>query len=123
VEIALMLLSFSIAVAGIFGAYVCYIKKPHLPDSMTKGQWGYDLIKNKYEVDEFYDEAFVKPTVEGSLLLWKECDAKGIDGAVNGVALTLGWISKYLRLFQSGFVRNYALFMVVGFVGLLIISL
>jgi NADH-quinone oxidoreductase subunit L len=123
VEIALMLLSFSIAVAGIFGAYVCYIKKPHLPDSMTKGQWGYDLIKNKYEVDEFYDEAFVKPTVEGSLLLWKECDAKGIDGAVNGVALTLGWISKYLRLFQSGFVRNYALFMVVGFIGLLIISL
>jgi NADH-quinone oxidoreductase subunit L len=74
-------------------------------------------------VDEFYDEAFVKPTVEGSLLLWKECDAKGIDGAVNGVALTLGWISKYLRLFQSGFVRNYALFMVVGFIGLLIISL
>jgi len=123
VEIALMLLSFSIAVAGIFGAYMCYIKKPHLPDSLIKGQWGYELIKNKYEVDEFYDDYFVNPTVEGSNLLWKECDAKGIDGAVNGTAKTLGWLSNLARSFQSGFVRNYALFMVVGFIGLLIISL
>ena len=122
-EIALMLLSFSIAVAGIFGAYMCYIKKPHLPDSLIEGQWGYELVKNKYEVDEFYDDYFVNPTVEGSNLLWKECDAKGIDGAVNGTAKTLGWLSNLARSFQSGFVRNYALFMVVGFIGLLIISL
>jgi NADH-quinone oxidoreductase subunit L len=118
-----MLLSLSIAVAGIFGAYMCYIKKPHLPDSLTKGQWGYDLVKNKYEVDEFYDDYIVKPTVETSHLLWKECDAKGIDGTVNGTAKILGWISKQAQSFQSGFVRNYALFMVVGFIGLLIFSI
>ena len=81
------------------------------------------LVKNKYEVDEFYDNYFVNPTVEASILLWKECDAKGIDGAVNGTAQTLGWLSKAARTFQSGFVRNYALFMVVGFIGLLIISI
>jgi len=102
---------------------VCYIKKPHLPDSMTEGQWGYDLVKNKYEVDELYDDYIVNPTVEGSRLLWKECDAKGIDGAVNGIAKILGWISKQALNFQSGFVRNYALFMVVGFIGLLIFSI
>ena len=123
IEIALMLLSLSIAVAGIFGAYVCYIKKPGLPDSLIEGQWGYDLVKNKYEVDEFYDDYIVNPTVEGSHLLWKECDAKGIDGAVNGTAKILGWISKQALNFQSGFVRNYALFMVVGFIGLLIFSI
>ena len=118
-----MLLSLSIAVAGIFGAYVCYIKKPHLPDSLTKGQWGYDLVKNKYEVDEFYDDYIVNPTVESSHLLWKKFDAKGIDGAVNGTAKILGFLSNQARNFQSGFVRNYALFMIVGFIGLLIISL
>ena len=123
IEIALMLLSLSIAVAGIFAAYMCYIKKPHLPDSLTKGQWGYDLVKNKYEVDELYDDYIVKPTVETSHLLWKECDAKGIDGTVNGTAKILGWISKQAQSFQSGFVRNYALFMVVGFIGLLIFSI
>ena len=123
IEILLMLLSFSIAVTGIFGAYMCYIRKPELPDLLTEGQWGYELVKNKYEVDEIYDEAFVKPTVEGSILLWKQCDAKGIDGSVNGVAQILGWMGKHARAFQSGFVRNYALFMVVGFIGLLIIAL
>ena len=123
IEILLMLLSFSIAVTGIFGAYMCYIRKPELPGLLTEGQWGYELVKNKYEVDEIYDEAFVKPTVEGSILLWKQCDARGIDGSVNGVAQTLGWMSKHARAFQSGFVRNYALFMVVGFIGLLIIAL
>jgi NADH-quinone oxidoreductase subunit L len=123
VEVALMALSFSIAVAGIFGAYMCYIKMPHLPQSFTKGQWGYDLVKNKYEVDELYDETIVKPTLEGSNLLWKEVDARGIDGSVNGSAKTIGWLSNHASTFQSGFVRNYALFMVVGFIGLLIISL
>jgi NADH-quinone oxidoreductase subunit L len=123
IEILLMLLSFSIAVTGIFGAYMCYIRKPELPGLLTEGQWGYELVKNKYEVDELYDEAFVKPTVEGSILLWKQCDAKGIDGSVNGVAQILGWMGKHARAFQSGFVRNYALFMVVGFIGLLIIAL
>ena len=45
------------------------------------------------------------------------------EGAVNGTAKTMGWLSNLARSFQSGFVRNYALFMVVGFIGLLIISL
>ena len=50
-------------------------------------------------------------------------DDKGIDGAVNGTALALGWLSRLARTFQSGFVRNYALFMVIGFISLLIFSL
>ncbi len=79
IEILLMLLSFSIAVTGIFGAYMCYIRKPELPGLLTEGQWGYELVKNKYEVDELYDEAFVKPTVEGSILLWKQCDGININ--------------------------------------------
>jgi len=79
------------------------------------------LVKNKYGVDELYDETFVKPTVEVSHLLWKECDAKAIDGTVIGTAKTIGWLSKQARAFQSGFVRNYALFIAVGFISLLLI--
>lgn len=121
IELGLMLFSVGVALAGIFAAYMFYIKMPELPGKMTKGQWGYDLVKNKYMVDEFYDETIVKPTVEGSYRLWKDADVKGVDGAVNGVAQTIAWFSKIARNFQSGFVRNYAMFMVVGFVLLLII--
>lgn len=120
-EVVLMFISLGVGLTGIAAAYLCYIKKPELPAQLTEGQWGYELVKNKYEVDEFYDAAIVKPTVDASFLLWKECDAKAIDGTVNGVAKVVGWLSEQARVFQSGFVRNYALFMVLGFIGFLVI--
>jgi NADH-quinone oxidoreductase subunit L len=61
--------------------------------------------------------------LEGSHILWKKADAQGIDGTVNGVAKVIGWFSEQAKGFQSGFVRNYALFIVIGFIGLLMIAL
>jgi len=121
-ELFLMLFSVIIAVTGISAAYIFYVRKPELPGRLTEGQWGYEIVKNKYMVDELYDETIVKPTIEGSKFLWKSADAQGIDGAVNGVAKTIGWFSEKARVFQSGFVRNYALFIVIGFIGLMIIA-
>jgi NADH-quinone oxidoreductase subunit L len=120
-EIFLMAFSACVAVTGIVAAYIFYIKRPDLPEKFTKGQWGFELVQNKYGVDELYDEAFVKPTVEASHLLWKEVDAKAIDGTVIGTAKSIGWLSKQAQSFQSGFVRNYALFIAVGFISLLLI--
>ena len=121
IEFLLMVFSTVIAVTGVAGAYIFYIKRPDLPDKFTEGQWGFDMVQNKYYVDELYDDVFVKPTVEGSNLLWKECDAKAIDGVVNGTAKTIGWFSRQAQTLQSGFVRNYALFIVVGFISLLLV--
>ena len=121
IEIALMFLSVGVAITGILGAYLCYIKYPGLPEKLTDAQWGYELVKNKYMVDEIYDETIVQPIVKGSKLLWKEADAKGIDGAVNGVAQIISWCSKQAKQFQSGYVRNYALSMIIGFAILLLV--
>ncbi|MGH3623791.1 MAG: NADH-quinone oxidoreductase subunit L, partial [Sciscionella sp.] len=41
-------------------------------------------------------------------------DNKGVDGAVNGIAATLGGSSGRLRRLQTGFVRSYALSMLTG---------
>ncbi|MCH6579294.1 MAG: NADH-quinone oxidoreductase subunit L [Nitrospinae bacterium] len=120
-EITLMLFSIGVALAGIATAWFFYIKKPELPGKLAKGQWGFDLVQNKYYIDELIDEALVKPIVKGSDLLWRQADARGVDGVVNGVAQTIGLFSKIARSFQSGFVRNYAMFMVVGFIILLIL--
>jgi NADH-quinone oxidoreductase subunit L len=122
VEGGLMILSFVVALAGIVTAWFFYLKRPDLPGKLTKGQWGFDLVQNKYYVDEIVDETIVKPIVKGSDLLWKQADIRGVDGAVNGVAQTIGLLGKIARSFQSGFVRNYALIMVVGFIFLVIIS-
>jgi NADH-quinone oxidoreductase subunit L len=122
VEVGLMILSFVVAVAGIVTAWFFYLKRPDLPGKLVKGQWGFNLVENKYYVDEIYDEIVVKPLVKGSDLLWKQADIRGVDGAVNGVAQTIGLLGKIARSFQSGFVRNYALIMVVGFIFLVIIS-
>jgi NADH-quinone oxidoreductase subunit L len=41
-------------------------------------------------------------------------DAKGVDGAVNGLAATLGGLSGRWRHWQNGYVRSYALSMFAG---------
>ena len=122
-EVALMFFSLAVALTGIGMAWLFYVKYPSWPDKVMEGQWGYDLVKNKYMVDEMYDASIVGPTIEGSKVLWKECDAKAIDGAVNGVAKIIGWFSEIARFFQSGFVRNYAMSMLIGLVVLLFIAL
>jgi len=121
-EIFLMVLSVGVAVFGIAMAYLFYIKRPDLPDKVTQNQWGYDLVRDKYRVDEFYDATVVQPTLDGSFFLWKQADAKGVDGTVNGIARLIGWFSNKARPFQSGFVRNYALFIVIGFITLLLVA-
>lgn len=122
VEILLMMFSVGVALVGIGTAYYFYVKRRDLPEKLAKGQWGFDLVQNKYYVDELYDEAIVKPLIKGSDMLWRQADARGVDGVVNGVAQIIGWMGKQARSFQSGYVRNYALLMVVGFLILIIIS-
>ena len=73
---------------GIGLAYFLYVVKPGTADSIAAAFGGlYKLVYNKYFVDEIYDAAVVKPTVEGSrAVLWRGVDVAIIDGVVNGVA-------------------------------------
>ena len=50
-------------------------------------------------------------------------DARGVDGAVNGVGKLVQRAGTGLRGVQSGLVRNYALWIVIGAVGLLLFFL
>jgi NADH-quinone oxidoreductase subunit L len=54
-------------------------------------------------------------------------DSRGVDGLVNGLAATIGGTSGRLRRLQTGFVRSYALSMLIGAVllvaGLLVVRL
>jgi len=116
-EITMMFFSMAVAVAGIFTAYKMYIKRPELPTVVTeKIPTIYDLVYHKYYVDEIYDAAVVEPIKNGSDFLWHGVDEKVVDGAVNGSAGTVAWLSEHLRKLETGFLQNYALAILIGVV-------
>ncbi len=116
-EIGMMAFSMGVAALGIYLAYKMYILFPDLPGKVAeKFSTIYDLVYHKYYVDEVYDTVVVEPIKEGSNLLWTVVDAKGIDGAVNGSAGIIAFLSAHLRKLETGFVQNYALAILLGMV-------
>jgi NADH-quinone oxidoreductase subunit L len=121
-----MLVAVSVA-AGVIGiglAYVMYVLRPGLADSLARSFGGlYNLIYNKYFVDEIYDATVVNPVVSGSRsVLWRGVDAGLIDGTVNGIGTQARGLGGILKLLQSGNIRSYATWVVFGSV-LLIVAL
>ena len=114
-EITMMIFSMAVAASGIFMAYKFYMQKPELPEKVTeKIPVIYDLVYHKYYVDELYDATVVEPIKNGSDFLWHGVDETVIDGAVNGSATTVGWLSSHLRKLETGFVQSYALAILIG---------
>jgi NADH-quinone oxidoreductase subunit L len=114
-EITMMVFSMAVAAAGIYMAYKMYIAKPELPEKVIeKIPVVYDLVYNKYYMDEIYDATVVEPIKNGSDFLWHGVDETVIDGAVNGSATTVGWLSSHLRKLETGFVQSYALAILIG---------
>ena len=116
-EITMMIFSMAVALAGIYTAYRMYIKRPELPEKVVeKIPVVYDLVFHKYYMDEIYDATVVEPIKNGSDFLWHGVDENVVDGAVNGSATTIGWLSSHLRKLETGFVQNYALALLIGVV-------
>ncbi|WP_428341898.1 NADH-quinone oxidoreductase subunit L [Mycobacterium sp.] len=63
--------------------------------------------------DAFNEEVFMRPGAQLTHAL-VEFDDQGVDGSVNGLANLVGRTSEWLRGFQTGFARNYALSMLAG---------
>ncbi len=115
-DITLVAISVIAGLAGIALAYLFYVARPGLADSLAHNFTGlYRLVYNKYFVDEIYDAAIVRPVVDGSrTVLWKGVDAGLIDGAVNGIGSNARGLGGLLKLFQSGNIRSYATWVVFG---------
>jgi NADH-quinone oxidoreductase subunit L len=117
-----MYVSVAFGLGGIALAYVFYVLAPSIPDALESGLRPlYNLIYNKYFVDEFYDETVVNPAIDGSrTLLWRTADVQMIDGAVNGIGKTARGIGGILKLAQSGYIRSYAAWVVAGSIAVIV---
>ncbi len=117
-EISLMVISVILGVGGIIIARNIYLKKPSIATELAgKFKGLYNLLWNKYFVDEVYDATVVTPIVKTSdSFLWRITDAKIIDGAVNGAAAIVDRVSKNIRKIQTGVAQFYAIIMALGIV-------
>jgi len=77
------------------------------------------LLLGKYYVDELYGALVVQPIYRVSLACARFFDLRVIDGAVNGVAAIIAGWAEGMRKVQTGYVRNYALGMLVGAVAII----
>ena len=120
-EWSLMSTSVVVAIIGISLAFYVYmLHGKELPGKLAeKYAFHYQVIYNKYYVDEIYEALFVLPVYYLSILLWKVVDAFMIDGiGVNGPAWLVKKTSAGTRLVQNGYVQTYGAFMLVGLVSI-----
>ena len=105
-----------VALIGFLTAWWFYIRRPDVPKKLAQSLHGlYELVLNKYFVDEIYLALIVRPLLWISTnVLWHIIDEGVIDGAVNGVAISAQGIGGEARRLQSGNARSYATWVVIG---------
>jgi NADH-quinone oxidoreductase subunit L len=114
-------LPFWFALAGAATAWYLYIARPDLPAVLRqKAGVLVTILEEKYGFDRFNDWFFAGGARALGGGLWKIGDVAIIDGLmVNGTARVVGWISGLVRLFQTGYIYQYAFTMIIGAFGLL----
>ena len=107
---------FWLALAGVVLAWFCYLVRPQVPEFFARTfRPIYVLLENKYYFDKFNEIFFAGGARLLGRGLWKVGDQTLIDCmVVNGSAKLVGVIAQLSKLFQSGYIYQYAFSMIVG---------
>ena len=118
---ALSTAPFWLMIAGFVLATIIYLLRPTMAANLQQRMPGlHRILSNKYYWDEFYQKLFVARTIQLGQGLWHKADAGLIDGVlVNGSARLVGTIAAKVRLWQSGYLFQYAFAMILGLIGIL----
>jgi NADH-quinone oxidoreductase subunit L len=121
-ELGLMGISVATALLGFLIAYVFYVARPELPSRLAQRAHAmYAILTHKYYVDEIYDAVIVSPILAASReFFWQFIDNFIIDGAVNGAGKVVRAAGGGLRYMQTGYVRTYAGWILLG--GILVVA-
>lgn len=107
------LLSVVIALLGIFAAWRLYGRGFQYKENENPL---YQLVFHKYYVDEILDAVIVRPIVWFGSTASRLLEGDVLDGGSRFIAGGLRGISGGLRRLQTGYVRNYALAILIGVV-------
>jgi NADH-quinone oxidoreductase subunit L len=109
----------AISLAGIGIAYWVYVLRPGTSAALIRRlRPVHTLLVNKWYFDEAIDLLVVRPALAIGRFANRTFERLVVDGLVNGTEDVVGSGGRVVRLVQSGFVRSYALLLVVGFAGL-----
>jgi NADH-quinone oxidoreductase subunit L len=114
-----------LVVLAVAGAWTIYGRVP-VPAIAPRGSFVTNAARRDLYGDALNESVLMRP---GQWLtrLSVYFDSRGVDGLVNTLAATVGGSSGRLRRIQTGFVRSYALSMLIGAVllvaGLLVVRL
>jgi NADH-quinone oxidoreductase subunit L len=116
-EIILIITSVTVAVIAVLISFKTFSKGEKL-DAFSGSL--YNLLRDKYKVDELYDTIIVRPLRWMTEIFYKIFDVKIIDGAVNGLASFFMNLSVDWRRIQTGIVQDYAIFSVAGILAIIL---
>lgn len=120
VEWALMGLSVALAGLSALTAYFFYIQNPKIPERIKETfPRLYQLVSNKYFVDEVYFGKVINPLVDGSRALWAFVDVNFIDRFTELAGRLVLGVGATVKTFQNGNLQQYALMIVLGVVAAL----
>jgi NADH-quinone oxidoreductase subunit L len=74
----------------------------------------YELVANKYFVDEFYFGKIINPLVDASKALWAYVDVNFIDRATYVATDVVRGVGSTVRTLQNGNMQQYALYIAIG---------
>lgn len=115
VEMALMGVSVSLAALSALLAYTFYVVSPEKPAQLTAKIRGfYELVADKYRVDELYFATIINPLVRASRGLWAYVDVNFIDRGTYLVTDVVRGLGSAARTIQSGNLQQYALYIALG---------
>jgi len=140
VDYLLMVISVAVGATGWGLAWYMYTVRTDIPARLAvRYRDVYEVLVNKYWVDELYDYVFVRGGKALMRWLWRfderiidgavngasqltldtsvsssRFDLYTIDGSVNGMSRVIKYGARAFRLLQTGFVQNYVLAMVLG---------
>jgi NADH-quinone oxidoreductase subunit L len=115
---ALTSLPFWLALAGVFTAWLFYLKVPALPAAFDRALKPVrTVLENKYYMDWFNEHVLAAGARLVGRGLWKGGDEAVIDGLINGSARATGALAGVVRRVQTGHLYWYALVMLLGIFG------
>jgi NADH-quinone oxidoreductase subunit L len=101
-----------VAVIGVFIGLRLWITRANRP--ALEGSF----LQRSWYINELYDTIIGRPGAHLAHFSSTVVDGKIIDGAVNGLSTLVRRSGSAVRRVQTGYVRNYALWIVVGIVAL-----
>jgi NADH-quinone oxidoreductase subunit L len=119
-ELVLTLISVAVAALGIAMAWLVY-QSGRIDWVALRARFGgaKRTLQRGFYVDDLYGDVLVGPAKLGAAFTAYVLDARVVDGAMNGIGRVVGAAASVGRRVQTGLVRNYALAVLLGVVGLL----